>query len=521
MGYLGTKTRAKRSRYLSENGELLFVNANDQTIYNGELAEALKSIWSSRLGENFEEECKYVNPHMSKGELEIRKRSAAFALQASANFMRETAQTNTHFANHFEECARIDSLIESGEMSLEEAPTTNTNLGAYVTNVMSLQRRQQMLTISPSVATVNPMLSPIGAFALFKPRYGTSRGAITEGDEVNLTFDPNYTKDQVVGESMFTSDGSTVFFGVEFSPKPTASSMKFFINNVQVGTDNGAGGLTGLSGGLAGASASINYVTGVATFTLASALAVGTEIAVSYDWNSEGSPDMVTYTAEVQLMPIQVRTRKALISSTMEANQDFSAHWGSNLHDELIMTAMQDFTLSKDREILRKQYRAVLENNRSSYVHDISQGISHKQQLQELRFRINQLRDVIEHACKKRPTYMVTSMLNRSLFEDLEGFQLNPMGGYDGDMGKVVGGVYQSDLKIYFIDGWDKNKCLMGYNPSDPRHAGTIFSPYVDEAVDKFTDPSVQISFSSIMSRYAVQVLRPEYYGVFDLTVST
>lgn len=493
-----------RTKYFSRDGELLATAGSDtHTIRNRGFVREARDRWSEEIG-NLYEDLLEEDPHISREFAEKIEGQLAMRFEAQAGHLRSSPIVRN----------TIHTLNQIQEGVLTEAPISSGQLGPYVTHITPLQRRMALKSIGHHICDIQPTLGPIGALAFIRPRYETTRGAIVQGDEINNDFDFNYTSDNVSGMELFTGDGTSVNFAARITETPIfPETVRFISSNSVVGTINTTtGALTNASGVLAGASGGIDVNTGAVVLSLASAPAAGVKIYVSFRFDLEGSAKIADISQDIDIKPVRVNSRKIRYIHSFEAYQDYGATWGRDLDEDMLQTASQEIMLERDREIVAKQWRAVLTRNRFEYSDFARSGITRKEQLQDLAFAIEDACASIEAQCGYNVNYIVAPVTLRPYFSLMEGFVASG-GAYDQRQNRVQRG-YFNGKRIFFLRGLPTDEMLLGVQGMGVRESGTVHMPYIDfEITEKFANPMDQTVVRSMISRYLTQVTRPEFYA--------
>jgi hypothetical protein len=82
------------------------------------------------------------------------------------------------------------------------------------------------------------------------------------------------------------------------------------------------------------------------------------------------------------------------------------------------------------------------------------------------------------------------------------------------NMGTEKVGSINKRWTVYKYPYMDKNRILLGYKGDSLTDAGAVYAPYIPIVTTPvFPDPSTLLRIMGMHTRYAKQILRPEFYG--------
>lgn len=465
----------------------LSANPYQNTIRNKGLSEGLQRKWGRFLKGLEEEMPSFSRPNQARHV----KGLAAFMMESQAGHL---VQKKLH-----------EDAIRTGA------------LGAFLRYIFPVIRRSAIKMIATEIASVQPMLGPIGGVAFLKPRYGSNKGLIRDGDEMNAEFDPWYSHEYVDGEDIGLGNGAETNFNGKLKFNPVkAGTLRVIENNQIVGVDDGStGAIINLAGNLAGGAGAVDYSTGQIALTFGTAPANGSRITITYSYDMELNPRIPEYRLDVTLKSIEAKTRKATGLASVEARQDLAAHYGADIDQELVGIMADDFAASVDREIERRAFRGVLANNRLEWDRHVPGGIDEQQHFKSLTTKLSTASQLIYMRVQRGAgaNWMVTSPGVAAILDTMDNFQVID-DGYLMQGGIAKLGVLRRRWNVYVDPKFPPDEILLGYQGPSILDTGIIYSPYIPlEITPNFVDPRDFSIRRSVMSRYEVTLVRPEFFA--------
>lgn len=164
-------------------------------------------------------------------------------------------------------------------------------VGPYEKAIFGIIRAVYANTILDRIVSVQPLDAPTGRVFYLDVKYTDTKGAITAGTHAHdATAGPaqtiGYPSEVVDGESVGTGDGATSAQSGTLSWVPVRPGTVTFTDGTQYVRDDGNGNLIGdcYTGG------TINYVTGVYTFTWLTAPTLGDALTCDYEYEDVCAP---------------------------------------------------------------------------------------------------------------------------------------------------------------------------------------------------------------------------------------
>jgi len=471
---------------LLEARDMLSVRADGSPMTNKNFVSQLVTKWG-RLLEGIEDELPSFSP---SGQGDYLKAMTAFMLESQMNHLR--------------------SLSEE---------TRALQVGPFMKFVFPVIRRAAVRLVATSIASVQPMVGPVGGVAFYRPRYTDNKGQVVAGSEINTTFNKWYSSDFVDGEMFATGDGVTTNFTPTLQWRPITAASVSIRSGTPTGTllatANGAGGVIHPAGAVIG---TINYTTGAATFTFAAAPAAATQLFLVYRYNNEANSQIPQIQLDIELKEIRAESRKLKTLASVEASDDLRALWGRDIDADLVATMADELTSEIDREILGTAFNAVEPEARVTWDRATPSGISDPEHLRSLAIQMSRASQFIHRRTQRgRANWAVTSSEVAALLETMQSFQaVDPGHTYQGGVGRA--GVLNRQWMIYIDPQFPADKILMGYQGSSILDTGLIYSPYIPmEITPAFIDPNDFTIRRAVRTRHKVTLTRPEFFAMVDI----
>jgi hypothetical protein len=259
--------------------------------------------------------------------------------------------------------------------------------------------------------------------------------------------------------------------------------------------------------------------------------------------NSLSSASIVIPEINVQMksQTVSAKTRKLKAQWTPEFAQDLNAYHSLDAEAELTGLLSEHISLEIDLEILDMliQNAPTVEywsakvgqqiNSAKSGFDSNTAGVYYTQMswFQTLGIKLQKVSNIIhQRTLRGGANFMVVSPSVATILESIPGFAADTDGAAD-TMKYAFGvqkiGQLNSRYKVYKNPYMIENVILLGFRGNQFLECGAVYSPYVPLIMTPLVyDPNTFTPRKGIMTRYAMTMLRPEYYGlvvVSDLNV--
>jgi hypothetical protein len=259
--------------------------------------------------------------------------------------------------------------------------------------------------------------------------------------------------------------------------------------------------------------------------------------------NSLSATSIVIPEINVQMksQTISAKTRKLKAQWTPEFAQDLNAYHSLDAEAELTGLLSEHISLEIDLEILDMliQNAPTIEywsakvgsqiNAAKTAFTNSTDGVYYTQMswFQTLGIKLQKVSNIIhQRTLRGGANFMVVSPTVATILESIPGFAADTDGAAD-TMKYAFGvqkiGQLNSRYKVYKNPYMLENVILLGFRGNQFLECGAVYSPYVPLIMTPLVyDPNTFTPRKGIMTRYAMTMVRPEYYGlvvVADLNV--
>jgi hypothetical protein len=259
--------------------------------------------------------------------------------------------------------------------------------------------------------------------------------------------------------------------------------------------------------------------------------------------NSLSTSSIVIPEINVQMksQTISAKTRKLKAQWTPEFAQDLNAYHSLDAEAELTGLLSEHISLEIDLEILDMliQNAPTVEywsakvgnqiNTTTTGFDSNTAGVYYTQMswFQTLGIKLQKVSNIIhQRTLRGGANFMVVSPTVATILESIPGFAADTDGAAD-TMKYAFGvqkiGQLNSRYKVYKNPYMLENAILLGFRGNQFLECGAVYSPYVPLIMTPLVyDPNTFTPRKGIMTRYAMTMVRPEYYGlvlVADLNV--
>ena len=259
--------------------------------------------------------------------------------------------------------------------------------------------------------------------------------------------------------------------------------------------------------------------------------------------NAASNTSIVIPEINVQMksQTISAKTRKLKAQWTPEFAQDLNAYHSLDAEAELTGMLSEHISLEIDLEVLDMLINAapITENWSARVGNQINTtgtaynsntaGVYYTQMswFQTIGIKLQKVSNIIhQRTMRGGANFMVVSPAIATILESIPGFAADSDGAAD-TMKYAFGvqkiGALNSRYKVYKNPYMIENVILMGYKGGQFLECGAVYSPYVPLIMTPLIyDPNTFTPRKGIMTRYAMTMVRPEFYGtvhVADLNV--
>ncbi|NDE60331.1 MAG: hypothetical protein EB010_13110, partial [Acidimicrobiia bacterium] len=386
----------------------------------------------------------------------------------------------------------------------------------------------------------------------------SSTVTITSASFAEVDFNSNYSSSIVGGTDSSLSTVKKIAFATSSLSSPNFDGVRsWIITSGSIGTTDTLQQFTSIVGGNV-----VFYVTG-STAEISGSFAGANQFTVYYnkatDFNSRGDfedrsglpsvPNAASATSivipeinvQMKSQTISAKTRKLKAQWTPEFAQDLNAYHSLDAEAELTGLLSEHISLEIDLEILdmliqnaptieywSAQVGQQINATNTAFTSNTS-GVYYTQMswFQTLGIKLQKVSNIIhQRTLRGGANFMVVSPTVATILESIPGFAADTDGAAD-TMKYAFGvqkiGQLNSRYKVYKNPYMIENAILLGFRGNQFLECGAVYSPYVPLIMTPLVyDPNTFTPRKGIMTRYAMTMVRPEYYGlvfVADLNV--
>lgn len=251
---------------------------------------------------------------------------------------------------------------------------------------------------------------------------------------------------------------------------------------------------------------------------------------------------------EIKKIEVISQTRKLKTKWSPEMAQDINAYHGLDAELELTKILSEQIIIDIDREIVgdlltgahfkdvwsRKIGKYVTINSAGTVVANTTNSDilgfgagsagagpvfrgTQKEWYQTLIEKINKMSyKIFQVVLRGRANFIVTSATVAGMLESTEDYRMD-IGAdrVNGEIGVIRTGTLQNRYAVYVDPYLPDGLLLVGYKGTNFLESGYVYAPYIPlVAVPTLFDPDDFTPRKGVMTRYAKQMVRPEFYGV-------
>lgn len=459
--------------------------------------------------------------------------------------------------------------------------TLSTNAGAFTKYVFPILRRVFPNLIANQLVSVQPMTSPVSGIFYYEKKYDNRKGtkvpqaaiannptdmaydgALAADDNLNQNFAKYYSSEFVDYDAVCTDTGAataTLNQGsancdvTEWRPirdNGTAGQRTFYVKAYYRMNDADAANAPtevvatmDASGNLIDDANSNNVgtfaiatgnwaITPAGTAGGASNFTNNTVVYFQYfvNWELVGyttGAEIPSISLDIALQTVQAESRKLKARWTVEAVDDLRALHGMDAESELVSTFSNEVMLEVDREIIGDLVAGAAHSIAYTYSATTPGEI---ESIRQLITQISALSATIHRTSGRAPAnFLVVSPDVGSLLDQLsthgdfasieQNIQSPSYGPVMANYGITRIGTLLRKYAVYQDPYMPAGTVLVGLKGNSFIDAGYVYAPYVPlQVTPTFLDPDDFTFRKGVRTRYATKMLRPEYYGVVNVS---
>ena len=380
-----------------------------------------------------------------------------------------------------------------------------------------------------------------GKFGYSTNQFSVSSSAATvaSASSAEIDFNSDYTA------SLAANEIKKVTF-------PTSSLTSFDIDGIRafIITSGSVTAATNLQQFTSIVGANINFFVSGSSTQVSQSSAFLVDYNKSTDFNARGDfedrsnfsiPNAASATSivipeinvQMKSQTISAKTKKLKAQWTPEFAQDLNAYHSLDAEAELTGLLSEYISLEIDLEILDMliQNAPTVEywsakvgdqiNAAKTAFTSNTSGLYYNQMtwFQTIGIKLQKVSNIIhQRTLRGGANFMVVSPAVATILESIPGFAADTDGAADTmkyAFGVQKVGALNSRYKVYKNPYMTENVILMGFRGTQFLEAGAVYSPYVPLIMTPLVyDPTTFTPRKGIMTRYAMTMIRPEFYGL-------
>lgn len=367
---------------------------------------------------------------------------------------------------------------------------------------------------SPRLFSMQTMFGPTSQIFYFNYVYGTTRGGVLAGQKLFENTDPNYGANQIPDEVLASGNGTQKTFTGAMAYAPIIKGTISISDGTQYITDDGNGNLVGSVSGAPGTN-SIDYTTGVYTFTMISAPDLSNPITAMYTVNSEGNEagipeiDLMLTSSQVTAISTKLRMRWSL-----EAEYSLRDTMGLEAEGEAVTAMGAEIAYEIDQKNVEDVMRVALDKRSDpAFTFDITPttGISFRDWKENIvDYFIKASSEILDQSGRAIGNKVVAGTNVTNVIESLVP-RFQPAT-YRASRGIHFIGVLDGRWEIFKSLRMDKNEWLMLFKGEEFLFAGFVFAPWILA----FTTPTTVLddmqSRKGMGSLYGKKIVNAKYF---------
>ena len=399
------------------------------------------------------------------------------------------------------------------------APKVLTESGTQVVDIakkneyLNLVAAVMPTLVAEDVVSVQPLKQKAGVVYYMKHVYDSNRGQISVGDNISnyVQVGPdadkipnafNYSKEEIEGEQVVQED-ATGNFTLAWLPV-VPGSVKFTDNASKNYTDDGAGNIVS-EGANKG---TIDYATGLVTFTSKITLAAGEEVSYKQDLFTApvNAPAIRTVVADVT---ITARPRKLKTGFSMDAAYDLAATQNIDLQTILQATATDEIRAEIDGEILNDLGNSGTQMS-VSFNLPVPFGINKHDHYESFyQVLVAGANKVYQKTRRVTPNIVIVGEQAANIIETMDKFVAAPS---LNTAGPHIMGTLNKRFMIVKNPYYASNKFTIVYRGDVTLDTGYIYAPYMPITATQFIMDSSFYGHQGYATSYGKKLVSPEFF---------
>lgn len=403
-------------------------------------------------------------------------------------------------------------FLENVKRTYGEA-TVVAKLGDLAPKILDVLRVAYPNSVANIICDVQPLDRLTGQIIIVRPRFGTTGGGVTAGQEIfaNPT-DGTYASSEFT-VSVGTGNGTVKTFNKELGYKPIrGGTTKVLVDGVVAAVCNGSGTLTGAN---IDTGSTVNLSTGALTVVFISAPSNGAVITATFEADIESAED--NYLREIDLgihiIPVRAKEHPLRLRWSEQARLVAYASTGVEINDVLTNVAGTFLKIERDRIAIN-----IVRNAAGAYKSVLAfdcavpggGGITKREHFQDFLLKISVGSNLIFSNTGRGIVSWIIGGANASaVCENLNSFvrEANAV-----PIGAHVVGYINGEIPVIKDNALPANEYIIGFNGSVVGDAGVIIADWIPIFfTPELVTPDLK-GGRALLSMYDVVVNNSNYY---------
>lgn len=354
-------------------------------------------------------------------------------------------------------------------------------IGPYKRHAIDMLKVTQPVSIIPDIVSEQAIDTMSAMINYKKFVYGSNKGEVKAGQTVNSVLGgpfthPQYGTSQIEEEYLMEASKTTPDVGTALAWTPVVPGSVILKSGSDVITDDGEGKLKGSA---LSADGTIDYETGVVSFTLTSQSKDIMTADYSYDNVTAPVNDVPELNLEIVSKPIYAKNILLKTNYSFTSAYMLKKEYGEDIEATLAAEAAGEILNEQTVQVIKDLHDMAVANPAVTYQRTQAVGVTVLDQSQDFLYTLEEAASEMELATggKFRPTFIILGTLAaatvRTMRDIFTPITTNTPGA------KLIGKL--GDLDVYSCPnsyGLKPNEFVMGYKGNGFLDAGYVFAPY-------------------------------------------
>ena len=226
-----------------------------------------------------------------------------------------------------------------------------------------------------------------------------------------------------------------------------------------------------------------------------------------------------TMTYKITSVAVEAKSRKLGATYSFEAAEDWKNEFNENLEDKIVDYMTKSILLEIDGEIITKLRTSATHFAEWSAELPMTWTRGVPAWYETIMPKINKLSNTIQQTTHlDGASFLVCSPVTATVFQGMIQYRgTGTPSDVEMGIGTVSIGTLSNMYKVYVTPLIPDGQILLGFKGDTPDKTGAVYAPYVPVMLQPIPYAEGQPSILA-RTRYALEVLRPDYYGVLTVT---